>query len=71
MHIYFKPVVKGVYSTWSPTIAEGVDYKILDCRSDVENEVDMPENFDAVDSLGQAEFTITIVNRKGFVDSVR
>lgn len=52
--------MKGIYTTWSPSISEGRLLKFLDRKTDVTNHEEMPEHFDSVGAPDQNEFAISI-----------
>lgn len=51
--------MRGLYTTWSPSISEGRVLKFLDDKKDVSNQTDMPEEFYSVGFGGRQPFTIS------------
>ncbi|MCZ6859399.1 MAG: hypothetical protein O7I42_03815 [Alphaproteobacteria bacterium] len=53
--------MKGVFTTWSPSISEGRLLKFLDQKTDVTNHDELPEHFDCVTAAGGvSEFSVSI-----------
>ncbi len=60
--------LRGLYTTWSPSISEGRMLKFLDDRKDVSNHVDMPEEFCSVSLGDRLPFTISAGQFDGHED---
>ena len=57
--------LRGLYTTWSPSISEGRVLKFLDNRKDVSNHEDMPKDFASVGFGGdRLPFSISVGERK-------
>jgi hypothetical protein len=52
--------MRGLYTTWSPSISEGRILKFLDDKKDVSNQSDMPEEFHSVGVNDRLPFTISV-----------
>lgn len=51
--------MRGLYTTWSPSISEGRVLKFLDDKKDVSNQANMPEEFHSVGFGDRLPFTIS------------
>lgn len=52
--------MRGIYTTWSPSISEGRVLKFLDAREDVSNQSDLPNEFHSVGVDDSLPFTISV-----------
>jgi uncharacterized protein YifN (PemK superfamily) len=63
--------MRGMYTTWSPSVSDGRVLKFLDRRADIENEAEAPEEFRDVGFGGyRLPFSITVQDLSVMEDPV-